>query len=90
MESAIDIRDREELIYLLSEACELEHVLCCAYLFAGFSMKRSVEEGITEGQLKAATGRADPGPQRTDGGRGGRSRLAGRRSRRWRQRTRSR
>ena len=34
---------RDELIYLLTEAAELEHMLCCNYLFAAFSTKRSGE-----------------------------------------------
>ena len=34
---------RDELIFLLGEAAELEHMLCCAYLFAAFSTKRSGE-----------------------------------------------
>lgn len=42
------ISDREELIYLLSEASELEHGLCCCYLFAAFSLKRNADEGLTE------------------------------------------
>ena len=34
MVDSVKISDREELIYLLSEASELEHGLCCCYLFA--------------------------------------------------------
>lgn len=40
------IRSREELIYALSEAAELEHGLTCIYLFAAFSIKRATYEGI--------------------------------------------
>jgi hypothetical protein len=47
------IADREELIYLLSEASELEHGLCCCYLFAAFSLKRSLDEGLTPAELEA-------------------------------------
>ena len=47
------IGDREELIYLLSKASELEHGLCCCYLFAAFSLKRSVEEDLTAPELEA-------------------------------------
>jgi hypothetical protein len=36
---------------MLSEAAELEHGIMCCYLFCAFSMKRSVEEGVTEEQL---------------------------------------
>jgi len=41
------IDTREELVNALSEAAELEHGLLIQYLFAAFSMKRRVEEGIT-------------------------------------------
>lgn len=47
------ITDREQLIYLLSEASELEHGLCCCYLFAAFSLKRSVDEGLTASEHEA-------------------------------------
>ena len=42
------ITTREELIFALSRAAELEHGLTCIYLFAAFSMKRSLTEGIDE------------------------------------------
>jgi hypothetical protein len=45
------VQSREELVYLLGEACELEHGLLCEYLYAQFSLKRSVEEGLTAEQL---------------------------------------
>src|ERR1700737_5411024 len=46
-----EIGTREELVYLLGEACELEHGLLCEYLYAQFSLKRSVDEGVTPEQL---------------------------------------
>lgn len=49
----VAITDREELIYLLSEASELEHALCCCYLFAAFSLKRDVAEGLTPSEVEA-------------------------------------
>lgn len=52
-ERDIIIEHREPLIYMLSAAAELEHALMCGYLFAAFSLKRSVDEGLTEDQLKA-------------------------------------
>ena len=52
-ENPIVIEDREELIYMLSEAASLEHMIMCQYLFAAFSVKRDVSEGITETQLEA-------------------------------------
>jgi hypothetical protein len=39
-ENPIVIEDREELIYMLSEAASLEHMIMCQYLFAAFSLKR--------------------------------------------------
>src|ERR1700726_5293536 len=50
-EPALRVDTREELVYLLGEACELEHGLLCEYLYAQFSLKRSVEEGVTPEQL---------------------------------------
>lgn len=37
---------RARLLSLLSEACELEHALACSYLYAAFSLKRDIAEGI--------------------------------------------
>src|SRR6202011_2822135 len=39
------VTTREELIYLLSQASELEHGLACVYLFAAHSLKSDVSEG---------------------------------------------
>src|SRR5258708_26415534 len=50
-EPALRVESREELVYLLGEACELEHGLLCEYLYAQFSLKRGVEEGVTPEQL---------------------------------------
>src|SRR6266699_2778829 len=47
------IEDREELIFMLSEAAALEHMIMCEYLFAAFSLKRDVSEGVTAAQLEA-------------------------------------
>ncbi|MCH8280995.1 MAG: ferritin-like protein [Chloroflexi bacterium] len=52
MDAPVRIENRAQLIYLLTEAAELEHGIMCCYLFAAFSMKRSVEEGISEEQLR--------------------------------------
>jgi CDGSH-type Zn-finger protein/uncharacterized Fe-S cluster protein YjdI len=54
-ESAISIRSREDLMYLLNEAAEVEHNLMCCYLFAAFSLKTE-EDGIdaaTAGEIAA-------------------------------------
>lgn len=46
------IYDRALLADMLAEAAELEHSLCCQYLFAAFSMKRSTSEGLSPGQVQ--------------------------------------
>lgn len=53
MAEPLVVTTREELIFLLCEASELEHLLMCEYLFAAFSMKERVEEGLTAEQLEA-------------------------------------
>jgi hypothetical protein len=45
------VEDREELEWLLAQACELEHGLMCEYLFAQFTLKRSIDEGVSDQQL---------------------------------------
>ena len=42
----VDIELREELIYTLGKAAELEHLIICQYLYAAFSLKRTADEGI--------------------------------------------
>lgn len=37
---------RDELVFMLNQATELEHSLSCSYLFTAFSLKNSVEEGL--------------------------------------------
>src|SRR5687767_5738854 len=36
---AIRVQTREELVGLLHQAAELEHGLCCSYLYAAFSLR---------------------------------------------------
>jgi hypothetical protein len=50
-EPALNVDTREELVYLLGQACEIEHGLMCEYLYAQFSLKRGLDEGLTPGQL---------------------------------------
>jgi hypothetical protein len=50
-EPGLTVETREELVYLLGQACEIEHGLMCEYLYAQFSLKRGLEEGLTPGQL---------------------------------------
>ncbi len=54
-EPAIDVRTREELIFLLAEAAEIEHNLMCCYLFAAFSLKTEAD-GLTPEQAKVVAG----------------------------------
>ena len=49
MEREIRARTREELLYLLAEAAEIEHNLMCCYLFAAFSLK-DAGDGLSEAQ----------------------------------------
>ena len=51
MDAPVRIENRAQLIYLLTEAAELEHGVMCSYLFAAFSIKQDVKEGVTEEQL---------------------------------------
>jgi len=47
------VASREEMFYLLSQACELEHNVSCIYLFAAYSLKSDVAEGgLTPAQAK--------------------------------------
>jgi CDGSH-type Zn-finger protein len=51
------VTTREELIYLLSRASELEHGLACIYLFAAYSLKSDVSEGgLTQDQVTMVRG----------------------------------
>jgi CDGSH-type Zn-finger protein len=51
------VETREELLYLLTRASELEHDLACSYLYAGYSIKmRPDEGGITYEELLAIRG----------------------------------
>ena len=53
MDTAVRIENRSQLIYLLTEAAELEHGIMCCYLFTTFTMKNDTSEGITDAQLKS-------------------------------------
>ena len=39
------------MIYMLTEAAELEHAIMCQYLFASFSLKKDADEGLDEREL---------------------------------------
>jgi len=48
---------REELLYLLTRASELEHDLACSYLYAGYSIKTRLDEGgVTAAELDTIRG----------------------------------
>jgi CDGSH-type Zn-finger protein/uncharacterized Fe-S cluster protein YjdI len=46
---------REELLHSLYEAAELEHNLMCTYLYAAFSLKQGVDEGLSAEQDAAVS-----------------------------------
>lgn len=50
---------REELIFLLNQATELEHSLCCSYLFTAFTLKSKLEDGLTPETLETVKGWKD-------------------------------
>jgi hypothetical protein len=39
------VEGREELLYLLGKAAELEHSVCCTYLYAAFTLQADPERG---------------------------------------------
>jgi hypothetical protein len=45
-EPELRIEHRQALIYTLTKAAELEHLIVCQYLFAAFSLKRDSGEGL--------------------------------------------
>ncbi len=47
------LEHREALIYTLGKAAELEHLVMLQYLFAAFSLKQKIEEGLTPEALAA-------------------------------------
>lgn len=47
------LEHREALIYTLGKAAELEHLVMLQYLFAAFSLKQNVKEGLSAEQLAA-------------------------------------
>jgi len=47
---------REELLYLLGEAAELEHSIFCAYLYAAFTLQAEPGAGLTAAQVPTVAG----------------------------------
>ena len=55
VESPLRVASREEVVWLLTQACELEHGLMCEYMFAQFTLRRTQQEGLSaEQQAKVA------------------------------------
>jgi hypothetical protein len=52
-EGPIVIETRDELIFMLSEAAALEHMIMCGYLFASFTLKDLPDEGLSPAQSEA-------------------------------------
>jgi hypothetical protein len=50
------VEGREELLYLLGEAAEVEHSVCCTYLYAAFSLRAEPGAGLTAEQLPVVAG----------------------------------
>ena len=47
----LPVESREQLVYLLTQACELEQGVLCEYLFALYSLKQDPEDGLSSQQL---------------------------------------
>jgi hypothetical protein len=54
--ASIALEHREALIYTLGKAAELEHLIMLQYLYAAFSLKQSVREGLSQEQLAPVQG----------------------------------
>ena len=52
-EPRVVVAHREHLWWLLAEALQLEHMIMCQYLFAEFSLKDGVDDGLTAEQADA-------------------------------------
>jgi hypothetical protein len=48
------VEGREELLYLLGVAAELEHAVCCVYLYAAFSLRAEPGERLVAEQVLAS------------------------------------
>ena len=50
------VEGREELLYLLGEAAEVEHAACCIYLYAAFTLRAEPGDGLTVAQVPTVAG----------------------------------
>lgn len=55
-EPKVVVAHREDLWWLLAEASQLEHMIMCQYLFAEWTLKSGVDEGLTPEQAEAIEG----------------------------------
>jgi CDGSH-type Zn-finger protein/uncharacterized Fe-S cluster protein YjdI len=53
MDVEIPSTSRERLLHALYEASELEHNLMCTYLYAAFSLRSGIEEGLSAAEAEA-------------------------------------
>src|SRR5919198_133680 len=51
----LPVDSREQLVYLLTQASELEQGILCEYLFALYSLKRDPDDGLDPDQLAQVT-----------------------------------
>jgi hypothetical protein len=51
----LPVESREQLVYLLTQACELEQGVLCEYLFALYSLKQDPQDGLSSQQLARVT-----------------------------------
>ena len=52
-EPEVVIGSREQVLYLLAEAAEIEHTLLCSYLYAAFSLKPATASGLLAREAEA-------------------------------------
>src|SRR5688572_2983218 len=50
-----DVPSREQLLFHLYEAAELEHNLMCTYLYAAFSLKSGEADGLSQAEAAAVS-----------------------------------
>ena len=55
MDTSVTAHSREQLFHDLYEAAELEHNLMCTYLYAAFSLKSGVEDGLSDEEAAAVS-----------------------------------
>jgi len=51
----LPVDSREQLVYLLTQACELEQGVLCEYLFALYSLKLDPQDGLSDRQIAQVT-----------------------------------